>query len=117
MGHGELIRALPELALWAMGRRVRYRVRGTSMEPALSDGSFVLVDPRAFARRAPEPGEVVVARHPFRTDVRLIKRVRERPSEGRVALAGDRADVSTDSRDFGAVPVADVVGRVVLRLR
>lgn len=117
MGHRELIRALPELALWAMGRRVRYRVRGASMEPGLSDGSFVLVDPRAFAREAPAPGDVVVARHPFRTDVRLIKRVRERPSEGRVALAGDRADGSTDSRDFGAVPVADLLGRVVLILR
>jgi len=117
LGHRELIRALPELALWALGRRVRYRVRGTSMEPALRDGGFVLVDPRAFARRAPSPGDIVLSKHPFRTDVRLFKRVRERSSEGRIALAGDRKDASTDSRDFGTVSVTDLLGRVVLRFR
>jgi nickel-type superoxide dismutase maturation protease len=115
--HRELIRALPELALWALGRRIRYRVRGASMEPALADGGFVLVNPRAYRGRAPRRGDIVLARHPFRTDVRLFKRVQDLPREGRIALAGDRADASTDSRDFGTVALVDVMGRVVLRLR
>ena len=86
------------------------------MEPSLMAGGFVLVNPRAYARRRPRRGDVVLARHPFRTDVRLIKRVADFSREGRVALTGDRAEASTDSRDFGSVAVSDLMGRVVLRL-
>jgi nickel-type superoxide dismutase maturation protease len=114
--HRSLIRGLPHLVLWALGRRTRLRVRGPSMEPALPDGSFVLVDPRAYRARAPRAGEVVVARHPYVRDLRLVKRVAQEPCEGRVALVGDRAEQSTDSRDFGAVGLGDVLGRVVLKL-
>jgi len=114
--HRSLIRGLPHLVLWALGRRARYRVRGTSMEPVLPDGSFVLVDPRAYRARAPRAGEVVLARHPFVRDLRLVKRVANEPNQGHVTLVGDRADSSTDSRDFGAVALGDVMGRVVLKL-
>ena len=86
------------------------------MWPALPDGAFVLVDPRAYAVRAPRPGEVVLARHPFRADVRLVKRVAAATPDGRVALAGDDGEASTDSRDFGTVALSQVMGRVVLRL-
>jgi nickel-type superoxide dismutase maturation protease len=114
--HRGLIRGLPHLVLWALGRRTRLRVRGTSMEPALGDGSFVLVDPRAYRTRAPRAGEVVVARHPYVRDFCLVKRVAADVREDRVALRGDRADQSTDSRDFGTVALGDVMGRVVLKL-
>ena len=116
MVHGGLIRGLPELVQWALGRRARYRVRGSSMEPGLQDGSFVLVDPEAYRTRAPRAGEVVLARHPFVSGLCLVKRVATEPEAGRVALVGDRADESTDSRDFGAVRLGEVVGKVVLKL-
>jgi nickel-type superoxide dismutase maturation protease len=114
--HRGLIRGLRHLVLWALGRRTRYRVRGKSMEPALVDGSFVLVDPQAYRTRAPQAGDVVLARHPYVRDLCLVKRVAAAPREGRVALTGDRLDASTDSRDFGAVALGDVMGRVVLKL-
>jgi len=95
---------------------MRVRVRGTSMAPALPDGSFVLVDPRAYRSRPPEPGDVVLARHPYVRDLCLVKRVAEVARQGRVALVGDCAEASTDSRDFGAVGLDHVLGRVVLRL-
>jgi nickel-type superoxide dismutase maturation protease len=101
--------------MWALGRRARVRVRGTSMEPALPDGSLVLVDPAAYRSRPPAAGDVVLARHPFVRDLRLIKRVAE-TRDGRVTLVGDRVDASTDSRDFGALRLDHVMGRVVLRL-
>ena len=116
MVHRSLIRGFPQLVLWALGRRARFRVRGTSMEPWLSDGSFVLVDPRAYRRRAPRAGDVVLARHPYERDLRLVKRVASEPKDERVALVGDRAEASHDSRDFGTVPLADVMGQVVLKL-
>src|SRR5215510_241710 len=110
------MRGLAELVLWALGRRRRFRVRGTSMEPALPDGSLVLVDPRAYRSRAPQAGEVVLARHPYVRELRLVKRVAAAPCQGRVALVGDQAEHSTDSRDFGAVALGDLMGRVVLKL-
>jgi nickel-type superoxide dismutase maturation protease len=111
-----LIRGFPHFVLWALGRRARIRVRGTSMEPGLPDGSFVLVDPRAYRSRAPRAGEIVLARHPYVRDLRLVKRVATEPRQGRVALVGDRPEASHDSRDFGAVALGDVLGRVVLKL-
>jgi type IV secretory pathway protease TraF len=57
----------------------------------------------------------VLVRHPYRTDLRMVKRVARVLSDGRCLLAGDNAEESTDSRTFGAVPKAYVLGRVILR--
>jgi len=86
------------------------------MQPSLPDGALVLVDRRAYATRAPRLGEIVLARHPYRTDMRMVKRVAREPQGGRVALMGDDLEASTDSRDFGAVALGQILGRVVLRL-
>jgi len=114
--HGLVARALPELALWALGRRARFRVAGDSMSPALAPGDQILVDLAAYRRRGPRPGEVVLARHPYRRDARLVKRVARVAADGRCELAGDNPDASTDSRGFGSVPAELLLGRVVLRL-
>lgn len=116
MVHRLLVRALPELALWALGRRARYRVGGSSMLPTLAPGDQVLVDLAAYRRARPRLGDLVLARHPYRTDLRLVKRVAGVSADGRCTLAGDNPAESTDSRSFGAVPCELVLGRVVLRL-
>ena len=116
MVHRVLIRALPELVSWAVGRRARFRVAGASMAPTLAAGDHILVDLGAYRSAAPRPGEVVLARHPYRTDVRMVKRVAAVAEDGRCALAGDNPDESADSRSFGWVPRGLVLGRVVLRL-
>jgi type IV secretory pathway protease TraF len=46
----------------------------------------------------------------------MVKRVVALGEDGRCVLAGDDPATSTDSRDFGGVPAALVLGRVVLRL-
>jgi nickel-type superoxide dismutase maturation protease len=82
------------------------------MWPHLRPGDRVLVDPNAYRRRAPGVGEVVVADHPFRSDVRWVKRVVALTSTGALELVGDNPDESTDSRTQGAVPLHQVRGRV-----
>ena len=99
------------LALW-FGRRRCFRVEGRSMWPHLRPGDRVLVDTRAFGRSAPVRGDVVVARHPFRTDVRWIKRVASVTPEGVLELIGDNPEESTDSRTQGLVQPEHVMGRV-----
>ncbi len=86
-----------ELLAWALGRLERFRVRGSSMAPAIPDGCTVLLDPRA----RPGVGDVVVCRHPDH-DLLVLKRVHRVEPDGRLFLRGD-GEVSTDSRDYGAV--------------
>lgn len=82
------------------------------MEPTFRHGDFVLVDPRAYTKASPRVGDVVVCRHPKRSDMSLIKRVAEVDASGRLTLLGDNPEQSTDSRTLGAVPTEHVIGRV-----
>ena len=96
----------------ALGRRKRFRVAGESMAPGLRDGDPVWVDPRAYRASAPRPGDVVLARHPFKRSVRMIKRVAD-VGPDRCTLIGDNPTESTDNRTFGAVPLSRILGKVV----
>ena len=65
----------------------------------------------------PAPGDVVAVPRPRGVRGRLlVKRVAgvDRP-RGTVEVRGDAPDASTDSRTFGPVPLASVVGRAVYR--
>lgn len=83
------------------------------MLPGLRHGELVFVDPRAYRHAPPRPGDVVVARHPYRAGVVILKRVLEVAPDGSCELRGDNPAESTDSRSFGRVPRARLLGRVV----
>ena len=78
------------------------------MEPELHDRDEVLVNPRASARK----GDVVVARHPFKTGLVIIKRVADVDGEGKIQLAGDNPEESSDSRSLGLFSADQILGRV-----
>ena len=84
---------------------LRVAVRGLSMLPTLAPGEYVV------ARRGtpPRPGAVVVVRRPDRL---VVKRVTRLTGDGRVWVQGDNDAVTTDSRTFGPVERADVLGEV-----
>ncbi len=67
----------------------RVVVRGRSMIPALSPGERVLFDRLAYVLEEPRVGDVVLARHPARRGVRMVKRVSEVIGEGEYVLLGD----------------------------
>jgi len=81
------------------------------MEPTLIDGHFVLVDPD----RSVAVGDVVVARHPLRPGLEIIKRVEAIHAAG-VELRSDNVDEGTDSRQFGPVAPSAVLGVVTIVL-
>jgi len=83
------------------------------MLPGLKDGDVVLVDPYADL----EIGDVVLARHPFKKSVQIIKRIKEISPVNRYFLVGDNLPESTDSRSFGAVPPKHLIGKVTCRLK
>ncbi|HEV8574550.1 MAG TPA: nickel-type superoxide dismutase maturation protease, partial [Dehalococcoidia bacterium] len=91
----------------------RVVVRGRSMLPALRPDERVLFDRLAYALDRPRTGDIVLARHPGRPGVRMIKRVAERDGVGGAEywLLGDNEGESTDSRTLGAFRRRDIVGR------
>lgn len=101
-------------ALLALRRLDAVEVTGASMAPALQPGDRLLVESLTYALRAPRRGEIVLAPDPRQPERELIKRVASVGPAG-IDLHGDRPAASTDSRAFGAVPVADVQWRVALR--
>ncbi len=95
----------------------RVVVVGSSMAPTLLDGDRLVVLARPVGPPVvPAVGAVVAAVDPRDPDRVLVKRVSvvDR-SAGTVELRGDDPGASTDSRDFGPVPLASLVGRAVYR--
>lgn len=101
-----------EMVLLFIGRRIGFKVMGDSMAPMLNSGDRVLVDPK----QAIATGDIVLANHPYKQNVRMIKRVTSIDSDASYFLTGDNPAESTDSQTFGKIPSKDVLGKVVCRV-
>ncbi len=106
---------IEELLLWLLRKRRRLRVKGFSMMPLLQPGEEILVDIKAYEKKLPQLGDLVIAVHPNYPNLRLIKRVAQVSEDGYCFLIGDNTSASTDSRSFGLVALEQIVGRVTSR--
>jgi nickel-type superoxide dismutase maturation protease len=92
----------------------RVAVAERSMEPALGPGDWLVVRRTQRIRQ----GQVVIARNPDNPDMVLVKRAARRMPDGRWWLESDNKDVAAvDSRRFGPVPRASILGFVLFRYR
>jgi nickel-type superoxide dismutase maturation protease len=89
----------------------RVAVAERSMEPALRPGDWLLVL-RTTRVRA---GHLVVARHPRRQSMFVVKRAARRGEDGWWLESDNPNGGAVDSRAFGAVPAGLIEGRVLLR--
>jgi len=80
------------------------RVVGSSMEPALAEGTIVVV----HTWKKPKKDHVVMARV---NDREIIKRI-VKIEDDICLIYGDNELLSADSRQFGPIPINDVVGVV-----
>jgi signal peptidase I len=131
------------LAINAISARIR--VDGSSMEPSLRSGEFVIVNRLAYRFGEPEQGDVVVFHFPGDPDQEYIKRIIGLPfdtvrvSDGSVYVndqpldepyiaaqpryqgnwivpedhlfvLGDNRNNSSDSHNWGSVPMENVIG-------
>lgn len=86
------------------------------MAPALLPGDRLLVESRSYESRHPRQGEVVLAADPRKPERELIKRVAHVDGTAATAdLRGDDPGSSTDSREFGAVPLSAIRWRAIFR--
>jgi nickel-type superoxide dismutase maturation protease len=84
------------------------------MQPLLMPQEEVLINPKAYRQTMPTPGDLVVARHPYNPDLRLIKWVVYVDAD-QCFLKGLNPNASTDSREFGLVSQQDLLGKVLCR--
>ena len=103
---------LKDLLLFFCGRRRLLKIQGDSMLPHLQSEDRILINPRI----TPRSGDVVVAWHPSKPGLRLIKRLHGMEPNGMILL-GDNPSASTDSRQLGPIPTALMIGVAVSRLR
>src|ERR1700761_3327745 len=82
-----------------------------SMEPVLWPGDWLLVRPTRRIRA----GQIVLARHPGRPELLLVKRAAGRVDGGWWLASDNPAAGAVDSTRFGAVPVPLIEGRVLAR--
>ncbi len=94
-----------------IGMRKRLLVRGSSMLPKLQPGEEILFNPNAYRQKLPQVGDIVVARHPYQAK-QIIKRVAVILEDGSCFLVGDNSKESTDSRSYGFIPLAKILGKV-----
>jgi len=90
------------------------RISGLSLAPEFQHGDFVLVSKIPFLFSPPAPGNVVAFRQPGYG--LLIKRIQVVDPDGGLMVSGSHPD-SVDSRVFGAVRPADLLGKVVWHIR
>lgn len=99
--------------LCRLGLLSAFLVEGDSMVPLLKNGETVLI-----SRKAPiNAGDIALANHPYRSHLKLVKRIAAIESNGDLILLGDNPAESTDSRSFGAVSRDHLIGKVVCRLK
>ena len=96
---------------WLARRRVRYRVKGASMEPTLIEGDYLLVD----TNRRPAIDDLALATHPQKPAIQVVKRVAG-ITDGNFDLRSDNPHEGTDSRTWGLINGDEIVGTVVVVL-
>ena len=87
----------------------RFTVSGNSMTPTLHSGQDVL-SINWFVN--PKVGDIVVIKKSGKEMVKRIQKV----EDGKVFVVGDNPSESIDSRSFGPVNMADVVGKGIYSL-
>jgi phage repressor protein C with HTH and peptisase S24 domain len=92
-----------------------HRITGESLLPTHRPGDFVVSSRLPYLFRPIRQGDLIVFRH--RDHGVMIKRVAGlRHSDGRIIVSGTNPD-SIDSRQFGTIEAAAVIGKVIWHVR
>ena len=94
-----------------MNTAVDVRIQGDSMWPTFSNDDLLEFTPVNQAELT--EGDVVLALHPLKPKVLLVKRIHRIETDGRLFLTGDNPDplASEDSHNFGPVSPDSVQGK------
>ncbi len=100
-----------EKAKYFFGWRDIFIIEGDSMSPTLKQGDRIFINRKA----EPKSGDIVLFRHPYKKNVKAVKRLAQITEDGKYYVLGDNKFESNDSRSFGAIPAKDILGVAVCR--
>lgn len=85
-------------------------IRGDSMWPTFSDGEKLTAS--NVSKNNLTVGDIVVSKHPLKSDVVIVKRIKKMLMDEQIFLQGDNPDplASEDSHNFGPVCINLVIG-------
>jgi nickel-type superoxide dismutase maturation protease len=87
------------------------KVSGDSLDPAISEGDFVLIAKIPFMLNSLKKGDVVIFNHPIYG--RLIKQIEWVSADGQALFVIGAHDFSVDSRQFGPISKQLLQGKVI----
>ena len=87
---------------------IRVVISGESMWPTFADGDEVLFE--SFNDQCLEVGDIVVASHPLKSNINIVKRIAVIDKNERIHLEGDNPDplASEDGHNFGPINKAGI---------
>ena len=91
------------------------KVRGESLHPEYRDGDYVLTAGVPFPSGKIKSGNVIIFHQPVHG--LLIKRVQKVLADGQAFVVRGTQIDSTDSRNFGPIPLTSVKGKVIWHFR
>jgi signal peptidase I len=128
------------LAMWLLGSAISgsgqgyirdhyieaYKIPAQSMQPTVQQGDCVLADKTAYDRLPPKKGDIIIFLFPDDRSKKFIKRIEALPGDsitkpdgttetvphGFAYVLGDNRENSYDSRQFGFIPLRDIIAKV-----
>ena len=86
-----------------------FDVKGNSMLPTYKDGDSISLS--SFEGQKIKVNDIVVCSHPFKTNLKILKRVTKIKDDRKLFLEGDNMDISSseDSHNFGYIDTNNVI--------
>ena len=81
------------------------------MFPTILEGDLIIYRSTKALKYKPIEGSIVIAKHPLKKDLLIVKRVLKVSKFG-IDLRGDNALASSDSNKFGLIPSKFIIGLV-----
>ena len=82
------------------------RISGDSMSPTLRNGSYIVIS----TKKKPIKDDIVLATLASR---QVVKRIVDVPQKDLFFLKGDNYKQSVDSREYGPIKIAAVIGVII----
>ena len=92
-------------------QNIRVEIIGDSMSPTFLNGEIRIF--QIVQNTELKIGDIVLAKHPFKKNIKIVKRITKVSRSGSVFLEGDHPSLneSSDSRSFGYIKKENIIAK------